>query len=162
MDMTAEARGPLGQASAGLQAEGLYKPVVVAGNMAYTSGHLHVCPTARSDKGGSAWTSRGRRLAAARRAGLAVLASLREALGSLDRVRRVIKVTGFVQCTPGFSSTRRSSTGAASYWPTCLAPTPGSAPGPRWPRTELPLDAAVEIEAIFEISRTGIPACQSK
>ena len=68
--------------------KGLYKPVVITGQMAYTSGHL---PSAAD---GSLIVGRvGETLdeqagaEAARRAGLAILATLRSALGNLNRVR---------------------------------------------------------------------------
>src|SRR6187455_2450754 len=76
---------------------GVYKPVVIVGNMAYCSGHVSV----KSD--GSIITGRvgadvdqefGRN--AAECCGLAILTTLRANLGSLDRVKRVIKTLGMV------------------------------------------------------------------
>jgi enamine deaminase RidA (YjgF/YER057c/UK114 family) len=81
----------------------VYKPLVVHGNTAYLSGHGPV----RSD--GSLVKGRvGEELDqragydAARQVGLAMLATLRKHLGSLDRVKRVIKLLGFVNCTDAF------------------------------------------------------------
>jgi len=81
----------------------VYKPMVIAGNLAFLSGHGPLRP----DK--TLITGRvGRDLdipagkAAARQVGLALLATLRAELGSLNRVRRVIKVLGMVNCTPEF------------------------------------------------------------
>src|SRR5262245_59636044 len=75
----------------------VYKPLVVAGNMAYVSGHGPL----KRDKtlitgrvGADLDLAEGK--AAARQTGLAILATLREQLGSLDRVKRVIKVLGMV------------------------------------------------------------------
>src|SRR3954468_5962930 len=81
----------------------VYKPVVLAGSIAYVSGHGPI----KSDK--SLITGRGGAdlnveagKAAARQTGLAILATLRSHLGTLDRVVRVIKVLGMVNCTPEF------------------------------------------------------------
>ncbi len=82
---------------------GVYKPVVIAGNFAYVSGHGPVLAD------GSMITGRvgedvdlaeGQR--AARQVGLAILSTLQAQLGSLDRVKRVIKSLGMVNCTPDF------------------------------------------------------------
>src|ERR1051325_2539600 len=81
----------------------VYKPLVIAGNLAYVSGHGPL----RNDKtlitgrvGADLDLAAGK--AAARQVGLAILATLRAHLGSLDRVVRVIKVLGMVNCTPDF------------------------------------------------------------
>src|SRR5262249_21544598 len=82
---------------------GVYKPVVVVGKLAYVSGHGPL----KSDKtmitgrvGADLDLAAGKQ--AARQVGLAILATLRAGLGSLDRVRRVVKVLGMVNCTPDF------------------------------------------------------------
>src|SRR5262249_30794171 len=82
---------------------GIYKPVVITGNLAYVSGHGPRHPD-------GTWTTGvvGRDLdldggrAAARLTGLGILATLRAQLGSLDRVRRVIKTLGMVNSAPDF------------------------------------------------------------
>src|SRR5450432_4118360 len=82
----------------------VYKPLVIVGQLAYVSGHGPV----KSDKslitgrvGADLDLDAGK--AAARQVGLAILATLRSELGSLDRVKRVIKILGMVNCTPDFS-----------------------------------------------------------
>ena len=79
----------------------VYKPVVVTGNLAYVSGHGPL----RSDKtlitgvvGRDLDLDSGK--AAARQVGLAILATLREHFGSLDRVKRIIKVLGMCFAEP--------------------------------------------------------------
>jgi len=83
---------------------GVYKPILIEGNLAYLSGHGPL----KSD--GSMITGRvGVDLnqedgyKAARQTGLAILATLKSQLGSLDRVKRVVKVLGFVNCTNDFA-----------------------------------------------------------
>src|SRR3954468_12661791 len=75
----------------------VYKPLIVVGNLAYVSGHGPL----KSDKtlitgrvGADLDVSAGK--IAARQVGLAILATLKSELGSLDRVRRLIKVLGMV------------------------------------------------------------------
>ena len=82
---------------------GVYKPVVIAGNMAYLSGHGPLQPDGSLIKG---------RLGldmdveagyeAAQFTGLAMLATLQSHLGSLDKVGRLVKLLGLVRCTDGF------------------------------------------------------------
>ena len=85
------------------KAMGVYKPVVVVGNMAYVSGHGPL----KSDK--SLITGRvgdgvdqAAGYQAARQTGLAILATLRAHFGSLDRVKRVVKTLGMVNSTADF------------------------------------------------------------
>src|SRR5437773_3850528 len=81
----------------------VYKPLVIVGNLAYVSGHGPV----KTDKAlmvgrvGADLDLQAGKLAA-RQVGLTILATLRAELGSLDRVKRVIKVLGMVNCTPDF------------------------------------------------------------
>jgi len=131
---------------------GVYKPVVIAGNLAYASGHGPL----RSD--GSLITGRvGADLdlnaskTAARQVGLAILASLRAQLGNLDRVRRVIKVLGLVNCTDNFFDQPKVINGCselfAEIWGTENGVGARSAIG----TNALPGNIPVEIEAIFEL-----------
>src|SRR5712691_4836950 len=82
---------------------GVYKPVVIAGNVAYISGHGPLKPdkTVITGRVGADLDLQAGKLAA-RQVGLAILATVRAQLGSLDRVRRVIKVLGMVNCTVEF------------------------------------------------------------
>jgi enamine deaminase RidA (YjgF/YER057c/UK114 family) len=82
---------------------GLYVPGVRAGDLLFLSG----CGPRRAD-GSYILGTVGRELdtaagkAAARVAGLAMLARLRQVVGSLDKVRRIVKVLGMVNVTPEF------------------------------------------------------------
>ena len=68
---------------------GVYKPVVIIGNLAYVSGHGPLKPdgTLITGRVGADLDLEGGK-AAARQTGLAILATLRQGLGSLDRVVR--------------------------------------------------------------------------
>jgi len=131
----------------------VYKPLVVSGNMAYVSGHGPL----RTD--GSLITGVvGRDLdmeagkAAARQVGLAIVATLREQLGSLDRVHRLVKVLGMVNSAPDFYDHPKVVNGCselfASIWGTDCGIGARSAVG----MGPLPGNIAVEIEAIFELN----------
>ena len=94
---------------------GVYKPIVIFGNAAYVSGHGPV----QSD--GSMCTGRvGSEVDqqagydSARQTGLAILSTLRENLGSLDRVKRVIKTLGMVNAAPDFQNHPASPSGCLS------------------------------------------------
>src|SRR5258708_7955734 len=83
---------------------GVYKPIVITGNLAYVSGHGPLKPdktliTGRV--GADLDVVAGK--TAARQTGLAILATLRGEFGTLDRVKRVIKVLGMVNSTPDFA-----------------------------------------------------------
>jgi enamine deaminase RidA (YjgF/YER057c/UK114 family) len=82
---------------------GVYKPVVIVGNLAYVSGHGPVKADGSfiTGKVGVDTDLQGG-YQSARQTGLALLATLRQALGSLDKVKRVIKVLGMVNSTPDF------------------------------------------------------------
>jgi enamine deaminase RidA (YjgF/YER057c/UK114 family) len=88
---------------------------------------------------------------AARLCFINVLVHLKAACGELDRVRRVVRLGGFIACTPGFTQQARVMNGASD-----LAVAAFGDAG-RHARTTigvpaLPADAAVEVEGMFEIS----------
>lgn len=133
--------------------KGLYKPLVIVNNLAYTSGHLPV----RTD--GSLITGRvGLELDeqagadAARQAGLAILATVRAALGSLDRVSRVVKVFGLVNCTAEFTRQPIVINGCSQLLADVFGPDRGVGARSAVGVNALPLGAPVEIEAVFEVS----------
>jgi len=131
----------------------VYKTLVVAGNLAYVSGHGPL----KADK--STITGRvGDDLdldagkAAARQVGLAILATLRAELGSLDRVKRLIKVLGMVNCTPDFRDHPAVINGCSELFAEVFGNEHGIGARSAVGMGSLPGNIAVEIEAIFEIS----------
>ncbi len=130
----------------------VYRPLVVADRMAYVSGHGPL----RSDRtlimgrvGQSMTPEEGR--AAARQVGLAILATIREHLGSLDRVKRVIKVFGMVNCTPEFRDHPHVIDGCSELFVEVFGPVNGVGARSAVGMGSLPGNIAVEIEAIFEV-----------
>ncbi len=131
---------------------GVYKPVVVVGQMAYVSGHGPVKPdgTLISGKVGSEVDQQGA-YAAARQTGLTILSTLRAQLGSLDRVRRVIKLLGMVNCTTDFQDHPAVINGCSDLFAEVFGEDAGVGARSAVGMGSLPGNIPVEIEAIFEI-----------
>ena len=132
---------------------GVYKPVVIAGNMAYVSGHGPLKPdkTVITGRVGADLDLQAGKLAA-RQVGLAILATVRGELGSLDRVKRVIKVLGMVNATPEFRDHPAVINGCSELFAEVFGPDNGVGARSAVGMASLPGNIAVEIEAIFEIA----------
>ena len=131
---------------------GIYKPVVITGNLAYVSGHG---PYRGPDDyltgrvGADLDLEAGR--AAARQVGLAMLATLKSELGSLDRVGRVIKLLGMVNSTPDFPDHPKVINGCSELFAEVWGEEHGIGARSAVGMGSLPGNIAVEIEAIFEL-----------
>ena len=130
----------------------VYKPLVITGNLAYVSGHGPL----RADKplitgvvGRDLDLEGGK--AAARQVGLAILATLRAQLGSLDRVARLIKVLGMVNTAPDFYDHPKVINGCSELFAEIWGPDDGVGARSAVGMGPLPGNIAVEIEAIFEL-----------
>ncbi len=135
------------------KALGVYKPAVICGSLVYLSGHGPI----KSD--GSLLTGRvGADLdlaagqAAARQTGLALLSTLRAALGSLDKVKRLVKVLGLVNCTPEFTDQPKVINGCSELFADVFGSEAGVGARSAVGAGSLPSNIAVEIEAIFELN----------
>jgi enamine deaminase RidA (YjgF/YER057c/UK114 family) len=131
----------------------VYRPLVVFGQTAYVSGHGPV----RTD--GSLITGVvGKDLdleagkLAARQVGLAILSTLRSQLGSLDRVRRVVKVLGMVNSAPDFYDHPKVVNGCSELFADVWGPENGIGARSAVGMGPLPGNIAVEIEVIFELA----------
>ena len=127
-----------------------YVPCVRTGDLLYVSGQGPV--TAEGYVTGKVGRDLDEAAAkhAARLTGLAVLAAVRHELGSLDRVRRVVKVLGMVNAEPGFNRMPWVVDGCSELFLEVFGDAgrhARSAVGV----AELPFDIPVEIEAIFEV-----------
>ena len=131
----------------------VYKPLVVLGNVAYVSGHGPVRTDGSLIVGrvGETMDLDGGR-AAARQVGLAILSTLRSELGSLDRVSRVIKLLGMVNCTPGFQDHPKVINGCSELFADVFGRERGIGARSAVGMGSLPGQIAVEIEAIFELT----------
>jgi len=84
---------------------GTYSPVVVVGNIAYCSGHGPIRAEDNQMIVGKVGVDLTEQDAnhAARVTGLTILATLKQELGSLDRIERLVKVLGMVNAVPDFT-----------------------------------------------------------
>ena len=89
---------------------------------------------------------------AARATALSILASVEEELGSLDRLSRVVKVTGMVNSASGFDRQFAVIDGASDLFLDPFGPDAGQHARSAVGMFELPRNFCMEIEAIFEIS----------
>jgi enamine deaminase RidA (YjgF/YER057c/UK114 family) len=131
---------------------GVYKPMVVVGNLAYLSGHgpLRADKSLITGKVGQDLTLEQGKLAA-RQVGLALLATLKAHLGSLSRVRRVVKVLGMVNAVPTFTEHPTVINGASELFATVWGPDEGVGARSAVGMGSLPSNIAVEIEMIVEL-----------
>jgi enamine deaminase RidA (YjgF/YER057c/UK114 family) len=131
---------------------GVYQPLVVVGGMAYLSGHGPLKPNGKLITG---------RLGldldveagyeAARLTGMGMLATLQAGLGSLDKVRRVVKVLGLVRSTDGFDQQPAVINGCSELFRDVFGEDVGVAARSAIGTNALPGAIAVEIEAIFQV-----------
>jgi enamine deaminase RidA (YjgF/YER057c/UK114 family) len=89
--------------------------------------------------------------AAARQTGLALLATLRKELGSLDRVKRVVKLLGMVNSTPEFADHPKVINGCSELFAQIWGEDAGIGARSAVGMGSLPGNIAVEIEGIFEV-----------
>lgn len=133
---------------------GLYKPILLVGHLAYLSGHGPLLPDGRllrGQVGSEIDLSSGR--AAARQVGLAMLATLRDRLGNLDRIRRVIKLLGIVYATADFAEHPQIINGCSELFAQIFGDENGVGTRSAVGAASLPGGMSVEIEGIFEIRR---------
>ena len=150
--MSAEARVKELQLPPAPKPVGVYRPVLIIGNLAYASGHgpLLADGTLIVGKIGLDLDLAAGKTAA-RQTGLALLASLRAALGSLDRVERVIKVLGMVSCTHDFVDHPKVINGCSELFVEIWGPEYGIGARSAVGMGSLPSNIPVEIEALFAI-----------
>lgn len=131
---------------------GVYRPLLVAGRLAYLSGHgpVKADGTAISGRVGDD-LDREAGYAAARQTGLVMLTTLRRELGSLDAIRRLIKTVGFVQATPDFKEHPAVINGFSELMRDVFGPEAGVGARSALGVVSIPAGWAVEIEAIFEV-----------
>jgi enamine deaminase RidA (YjgF/YER057c/UK114 family) len=130
---------------------GSYVSAVRTGNLLFVSGQgpMGVGEPVVGKVGGDLTLEQG--IAAARIVGLNLLAVLRAELGSLDRVTRVVKLLGMVNCAPGFNQMPAVINGCSDLLLEVFGESgrhARSAVG----MAELPLDIAVEVELVAEVA----------
>ncbi|MDR3252699.1 MAG: RidA family protein [Tannerella sp.] len=132
--------------------KGVYKPCLISGNYLYLSGHLPVLADGSTIKGrvGSELNEdEGKQ--AAQQAALTMLASIKGALGSLNKVKRVVKVFGMVNGTPDFVRQPYVINGCSELFAAVWGEDAGVGTRSATGVASLPDNVPVEIEGIFEI-----------
>jgi enamine deaminase RidA (YjgF/YER057c/UK114 family) len=128
-----------------------YVGAVQVGNLLFVSGHTS----------GPQWTPKGKvgkdvtveqGYQAARQAGLFVLATVRAALGSLDRVKRIVKVVGMVNSAESFSEQPKVVNGFSDLMVDVFGEAIGKHARSAVGVAELPLNSPVEVEMIVEVN----------
>jgi enamine deaminase RidA (YjgF/YER057c/UK114 family) len=130
---------------------GSYVPVVVSHNLAFVAGQI---PSEggqvkfKGKVGKDVSIEAGQQ--AARLCTINALAQLKSALGSLDRIKRIVKVTGFVNCDESFTDHPKVVNGASDLLVQVFGEN-GRHARAAVGVSSLPLDSAVEVEFIVEI-----------
>ena len=129
-----------------------YVPWVITGNLLFISGQVPF-----KDGGLSHTGHLGNNVSVeegydcARVCGLNILAQANDAVnGDLDRIKRVVKLTGFVSCTPDFADQPKVINGCSDLMAEAFGDS-GRHARAAVGVPALPLGAAVEVEAIFEL-----------
>ncbi|WP_200975947.1 RidA family protein [Echinicola sp. 20G] len=131
---------------------GVYKPCLIDGKYLYLSGHGTV-----KDDGTLIMGRIGQEMdmeqgkLAARQVGLAMLSTIRANLGSLNKVKRVIKVLGMVNCVPEFEKHPYVINGCSELFAAVWGEENGIGVRSAVGFGSLPDNIPVEVEAVFEL-----------
>ena len=133
---------------------GVYKPCLIDGKYLYLSGH----GTVQNDgtliigRVGDALDMDEAKLAA-QQVGLAMLATIKKNIGSFDKIKRVIKVLGMVNCVPEFEKHPFIINGCSELFAEVWGPENGIGVRSAVGFGSLPDNIPVEIEALFELEQ---------
>lgn len=129
-----------------------YVPFARTGNLLYTAGQLPLKDGKLQSNGllgRDVDTAAGRE--AARLCAINVLAQAKAALGDLEKIVRLVKITVFVASTPNFVEQHLVANGASDFLAEALGER-GKHARSAVGTASLPLNAAVEVEAIIEVA----------
>jgi enamine deaminase RidA (YjgF/YER057c/UK114 family) len=130
-----------------------YKSAVLSGNMLYVSGHGPAKIEGKPDAGkvGKDLTiEQGKE--SARAVGLNILATVKATLGSLDKVKRLVKTLGMVNCPPDFKEQPQVINGFSELMAEIFGEDAGVGARSAVGMGSLPMNIPVEIECIFEVA----------
>lgn len=130
----------------------VYRTAVKLGTTLYVSGHgpLKADKTLITGRVGKDLTlEQGKE--AARQVGLAILATVRDQLGSLDKVKRLVKTFGMVNCTDEFLDQPKVINGFSELMRDVFGDDAGVGARSAVGHNSLPGNIAVEVECIFEV-----------
>jgi enamine deaminase RidA (YjgF/YER057c/UK114 family) len=131
-----------------------YKPTVLVGNMLYVSGH----GPAKSDNpalmagklGAGLSLEQGKE--SAKLVGINILATVKASLGSLDRVKRLVKTLGMVNAAPDFLDHPQVINGFSEFMAQVFGDDAGVGSRSAVGMGSLPGNIPVEVECIFEVT----------
>lgn len=131
---------------------GVYKPCLQVGNLIYVSGHgpLKADGSQITGKVGKDLDADAAKLAA-KQVGLTILTTLKANLGNLNKIRRVIKILGMVNCTSDFEQQPYVINGCSELFAQIWGDDNGVGVRSAVGMGSLPGNIAVEIEAVFEL-----------
>jgi enamine deaminase RidA (YjgF/YER057c/UK114 family) len=135
-----------------IQPLGSYTTFVQSGPLLFLSGHVPLRdgkPVYVGKVGGELTVEQGQQ--AARFTAVNCLATVGAALGSLDRVRRVLRLTGYVQGTAGFTQQAAVLNGASDLFAAVFGPA-GVHVRTAVGAAELPFNVPVELEITLEVN----------
>ena len=141
---------------------GVYKPFLTVGNLVYVSGHGPLLPDKTLITGRVGDTINmyeGKR--AAQQVGLAILATLKQNLGSFNNIKRVIKVLGMVACNPDFEKHPYVINGCSELFANIWGDDNGVGVRSAVGMGSLPGNIPVEIEAVFELEEQQFAVYQA-
>jgi enamine deaminase RidA (YjgF/YER057c/UK114 family) len=128
-----------------------YVPFVQTGNLVFLSGHI-------AKKDGKPWvgqlgltmgTEEGK--AAARAVAIDLMGTLYAALGDLERVSRIVKLTSLVNSAPTFTEHHLVTNGCSELFAEVFGPQVGAHARAAFGVAQVPLGACVEIDLVAEI-----------
>ena len=130
----------------------IYKPCLIDGKYLHVSGHVPLRPdgTRIQGKVGQDMDADQARQVA-RLVGLCILSTVRTKLGTLDRVKRVIKIFGMVNATPDFDRHPHVINGCSELFAQVWGEENGIGTRSAVGMGSLPDRVPVEIEAVFEL-----------
>ena len=132
--------------------KGIYKSCLTIGNLVYVSGHVSINTDSSyitGKLGDNVDEAQGK--IAACQCGLAMLVSLKNHLGDLDKIKRVVKILGMVNATPDYEKHPIVINGCSELFAQLWGNDNGLGVRSAVGMGSLPNNVAVEIEGIFEI-----------
>lgn len=128
-----------------------YVPSVRVGNLLFISGQVSATPDASIKGKLGQNTSVDQGIEAARLCAINILSNVKGAVGDLEKVKRIVKLTGFVNCTADFEDPHKVINGCSNVLTDVLGDR-GKHARSAVGMASLPLGFAVEVEAIVEIA----------
>jgi enamine deaminase RidA (YjgF/YER057c/UK114 family) len=127
---------------------GSYVPVVLSSNLAFVAGQIPTEGKQVKFRGKVDSIAIGQE--AARLCTINALAQLKSYLGSLDKIKQIVKITGFINCDPSFIDHPKVINGASDLLVGVFGEK-GKHARAAVGVSSLPLDSAVEIELVVEV-----------